>query len=277
MVHQTMSTRMSRAATASNTNNHMSFFDSLPSLRRGLLPACAAILGVLAGCADAPRSSPAPLEDRTPGAAPPASASAPPGSAGPLLRPRSRWVAVDWADLPGWQNDRLRDWWPALQRGCVKPAPGWAAACADALGRGALNDEAARAWVQQWLRPYRVESLEGVADGLITGYLEASVEATRTPQATMRVPVHAVGILLPVAFWGVARELGLSRWAAFGVGALAVLDNAWLVMTRIALTDVFFILFGFAALWAYLRHRRGGRARGLWVAAVLAGAAISVK
>jgi len=146
---------------------------------------------VLAGCADAPRSSPAPLEDRTPGAAPPASASAPPGSAGPLLRPRSRWVAVDWADLPGWQNDRLRDWWPALQRGCVKPAPGWAAACADALGRGALNDEAARAWVQQWLRPYRVESLEGVADGLITGYLEASVEATRTPQATMRVPVHA--------------------------------------------------------------------------------------
>ena len=55
--------------------------------------------------------------------------------------------------------------------------------------------------------------------------------------ALLRVPVHVVGILLPLAFWGVARELGLSRWAAFVVGALAVLDNAWLVMTRIALTD----------------------------------------
>jgi dolichyl-phosphate-mannose-protein mannosyltransferase len=95
--------------------------------------------------------------------------------------------------------------------------------------------------------------------------------------ALLRVPAHVVGILLPLAFWGVARELGLSRWAAFVVGALAVLDNAWLVMTRIALTDVFFILFGFAALWAYLRHRRTGGARGLWVAAVLAGAALSVK
>jgi dolichyl-phosphate-mannose--protein O-mannosyl transferase len=95
--------------------------------------------------------------------------------------------------------------------------------------------------------------------------------------ALLRAPVHVVGILLPLAFWGVARELGLSRWAAFVVGALAVLDNAWLVMTRVALTDGFFILFGFAALWAYLRHRRSGRARGLWVAAVLAGAALSVK
>ena len=55
----------------------------------------------------------------------------------------------------------------------------------------AFSDDAARAWFQQRLRPYRVESLEGNADGLITGYFEPLVEATRTPRGKFRIPLYA--------------------------------------------------------------------------------------
>lgn len=95
--------------------------------------------------------------------------------------------------------------------------------------------------------------------------------------AWLRLPAHAVGVLLPLVLWGVAREIGLSGRAAFVVGVLAALDNAYLVMSRVALTDMFFITAGFGALWAYLRHRRGGGLGGFWVAALLAGCAVSVK
>lgn len=95
--------------------------------------------------------------------------------------------------------------------------------------------------------------------------------------AWLRLPAHAVGVLLPLVLWGVAREIGLSARAAFAVGVLAALDNAFLVLSRVALTDVFFITAGFGALWAYMRHRRTGGAGGLLLAALLAGCAVSVK
>lgn len=92
----------------------------------------------------------------------------------------------------------------------------------------------------------------------------------------LRVPPRIAGTLLPLVLAGVAREIGLSRLAAWVVGALAALDNGLLVISRFALIDPFMLLFGFSALWCYLRSReRGWR---WWVASgVLAGAAASVK
>lgn len=93
----------------------------------------------------------------------------------------------------------------------------------------------------------------------------------------LRLPAHVTGVLLPLLFWALARELGLSRRAAFVVGLLAALDNAWLVITRTVLTDGFMVLFGFGAVWAYLRHRRTGQARWVLAAALLAGMGLAVK
>ncbi len=149
------------------------------------------ILGLLAACADAPRA-PAP-----PSPAPsPASVIAPPPVAAgvSVQRPQSRWVAARWSDLPGWEQDRTTELWPALLRGCERPAPGWAGLCGQARSApttAGWNDDAARAWLQQRLQPYRVESLDGVADGLITGYYEPLVEATRTPRGAFRVALYA--------------------------------------------------------------------------------------
>jgi dolichyl-phosphate-mannose-protein mannosyltransferase len=95
--------------------------------------------------------------------------------------------------------------------------------------------------------------------------------------ALLRLPVHATGVLLPLVLYGIARELQLSVFAATVVGLLAALDNALLAITRIAVTDGFLLLFGFAALWAYLRHRRTGSWLLLGAAALMAGAALAVK
>jgi membrane-bound lytic murein transglycosylase A len=147
----------------------------------------AGILGLLAGCGSPPPAAPAQPAPAQPAAAPAPAAEAP----ATLQRPRSRWVAVGWEQLPGWQADRVAEAWPALQRSCQRPAPGWAALCAEALLHPPADAAATRAWLEQRLQPYRVETLQGAAGGLITGYFEPQVEASRTRRGSYQTPLHA--------------------------------------------------------------------------------------
>jgi len=48
-----------------------------------------------------------------------------------------------------------------------------------------------RAWLVQHLQPYRVESLDGSASGLITGYYEPVIEARRAPTGAFRVALYS--------------------------------------------------------------------------------------
>jgi len=126
---------------------------------------------------------------------PPLPDDAVPGAAGPAMaRPRSRWLLASWSELPGWNADRASEAMPALLRSCERPAPAWAAACASAR-RDAVallaDDALARAWIEGRLRPWRVESLEGDANGLATGYFEPLVEASRRPRPGFRVALYA--------------------------------------------------------------------------------------
>jgi membrane-bound lytic murein transglycosylase A len=100
---------------------------------------------------------------------------------------------VDWRDLPGWSDDRSAELWPALLRGCDKPAPGWASVCSQAREAvtPAFSDDAARAWIEARLQPYRIESLDGASEGLATGYFEPMVQASRVARGAYRVPLLA--------------------------------------------------------------------------------------
>jgi membrane-bound lytic murein transglycosylase A len=170
------------APKASSKITHM-----LTVFRRASSALCVAILGSLLAC-----SSPPPLPPAAPETKPALTA---PGAAlgAAVLRGRSRWVPVRWAELPGWEADRSAELWPALLRGCERPAAGWENVCAQArvAATPAFSDEAARGWLQQRLQPYRVESLEGSPDGLITGYFEPQVEATRSPRGAFRIALYA--------------------------------------------------------------------------------------
>lgn len=61
------------------------------------------------------------------------------------------------------------------------------------------------------------------------------------------------GALLPLVIFGVARQLKLSLPAAALAGVLVALDNALLAQSRLILLDPFLLLFGFGALWCYLK------------------------
>jgi membrane-bound lytic murein transglycosylase A len=146
----------------------------------------AAILGVMAACSTPvpPPPAPAPIPTPAPGTSAPAPAPA------TLQRARSRWIAVDWLDLPGWYDDRTAELWPALLKSCDKPAPEWTRLCIEARRTTPASDAAAREWLQQRLQPYRIEAPDTNAEGLVTGYFEPLVEASRTPRGPFRVPLH---------------------------------------------------------------------------------------
>lgn len=190
MVHHTMNTRMSSAPSASNSKSHMGSKSQsrVCAARRAAL---AAILGSLAACGtlkqDGPPAPPSPGPVPAPVAQP---------AAAVIEQRRARWVPVGWDSLPGWADDQVIMAWPALLRSCERPAPGWVQLCAEARQVKSPTEASVRAWLQQRLQPYRVEAketrLEGAVDvGMITGYYEPLIEASRRPQGAFRVPLHA--------------------------------------------------------------------------------------
>jgi membrane-bound lytic murein transglycosylase A len=120
--------------------------------------------------------------------APPKPTEPPSGS---LTREHARWVPVAWQDLPGWTADTPRAAWPALLQSCQHSPPAWTAFCGNARQTIPRDDAELRAWLMRYLRPYRVESLDGGASGLITGYYEPQFDARRLPGGAYRVPLYA--------------------------------------------------------------------------------------
>ncbi len=142
---------------------------------------------MLASCAVAPPQVPAPVE------APAAAAVAdddnhplPPT----LQQPKSRWVPVRWAELPGFQDDALHEAWNAWLKSCERPGPALASLCGDVRRLSIGSGDAQRAWLRTRLQPYRVEPLGGPADGLLTSYYEPLFEASRMPRAGFAAPLY---------------------------------------------------------------------------------------
>jgi membrane-bound lytic murein transglycosylase A len=111
--------------------------------------------------------------------------------AGMLIREQSHWIPVAWDQLPGWNDDRLQQAWPALLRSCQKPAQEWVELCAKARQNAPRSEVQTRTWLMQNLRPYRVESPTGSAQGLITGYYEPLIDARRQPGGAFRLALYA--------------------------------------------------------------------------------------
>jgi membrane-bound lytic murein transglycosylase A len=148
----------------------------------------AAIVGMLAGCS----SVPLPPADDVPPSARPAPAvrddSAPLPQA--MTRGKSRWQPVRWSELPGFAEDALHEAWNAWIRNCERPPATFAAMCPEVRRLSIGSDAEQRVWMMQRLQPYRVEPLQGPSDGLLTGYYEPLLEASRQPTALHRVPLY---------------------------------------------------------------------------------------
>ncbi len=180
MVHQTMKIKAAMAIKASN---------KITSIAKFSRCGAALILGALAACSTVRLP---PETGVTAPAAPAAPAiNTPERPRAMLMREHARWISADWSELPGWGEDRAAELWPALLRGCERPAPGWGVLCARASLNPPADDAEALLWLMQHLQPWRVETPEGEAQGLLTGYFEPSLEARRKPEGAFQVPLLA--------------------------------------------------------------------------------------
>jgi membrane-bound lytic murein transglycosylase A len=194
MVHHTIKPNINSAPKASSNNHSMNKL----LVRLGRLMA-GSILGTLAACSSPPSAPPVASEPV--GNAAKAASSAAPASATVIRKAPttqiaghvvSQWLPVDWAEIPAWDQDDLLQLWPALHRSCQKPPPDWRRVCREVHNTATpQTSQQARAWLTQRLRPYRVQSLDGNAQGLITGYFEPQISAQRRPNAVFRFPVYA--------------------------------------------------------------------------------------
>ncbi|TXH89712.1 MAG: transglycosylase [Rhodoferax sp.] len=164
-----------------------------------------ALLAVLSGCAQVPRGgaweAPVPAVGTAPAPVAPAGAAT-------LQQTQSRWVAADWGELPGWNDDRLFEAWNAWIKSCEKPQPPFAALCAQVRRLSIASEDEQRQWMQERLQPYRVESLQGERRGLLTAYFEPVLEASREPTPKFSAPVYAVPAgLVPKRPWYTRQEI----------------------------------------------------------------------
>lgn len=125
--------------------------------------------------------------------------------------PRSRWVPVNWTDLPGWGRDALAEAWPALLRNCQRPKPGWAGICTELRPLQAGDAAQQRDWLEQRFQPYRVEAQDGRSQGLLTAYYEPLLTASRVRRPGFEVPLYAppaeLGRTRDSAPWYTRREI----------------------------------------------------------------------
>lgn len=149
---------------------------------RRLWPGIAGLL--LAGCAS--QTCPPPLQ---PPVCPPCAQQAPqpvpPAAAKPLQPAR-------WDDLAGWAADDPRPAFAAFLRSCrangTKPA--WTAVCGAAAGMAAGDADGVRQFFQAHFRPYRLVNPDGSDEGLITGYYEPVIEASRQQSVAFPEPIY---------------------------------------------------------------------------------------
>ena len=187
-----MNTNKSSAPSASSNNKDMTHLHKW-------LRTTAIIASMLCLASCAVRQQPLPSYPPSTFPAPPLT-STPPVSisrgddSGPLppviMQAKSRWVPVRWAELPGFEDDALFEAWNAWLKSCERPGPTFAPLCADARRLSIASSDEQRAWMVSRLQPYRVESLQGVTEGLLTSYFEPLLKASRSSGNGYEVPLY---------------------------------------------------------------------------------------
>lgn len=137
----------------------------------------------------------------------------------PDLPPRVSLEPTDFASLQGWRDDRHAEALAAFRRSCETLLRGsgaetasapqvagrpvdWAPACRAAPGLESPSDDAARAYFEQWFRPFIVADGDGGRDGLLTGYYEAELHGARRPGGRFKFPLYGRPVDLVTADLG---------------------------------------------------------------------------
>jgi membrane-bound lytic murein transglycosylase A len=191
MVHHTINTSRNSAATASNINIHISVL--MLSTRRSLLALPALVAFLLSACTTTPpRPQPAtPPVTMPPPVGPvavPAPAPPPKPAPAPLMTPTT------FGALPGWQQDDLRQAWPAFMASCraLASKADWKTPCTSARVVDAADAAAVRQFFETYFVPNLVRAADGADTGLITGYYEPMLRGARKRGGAFQTPLYRV-------------------------------------------------------------------------------------
>lgn len=111
------------------------------------------------------------------------------------------------ADLPGWQDDNLLAAYPAFAKSCariLKVSPDkkffsedwagslaqWQQKCASLPAQANLDARALRQWFEMNFTPV-LATVDGKAEGLFTGYYEASLRGSKVRTGAYQIPIRA--------------------------------------------------------------------------------------
>ena len=157
----------------------------MSSLRSSLLHSVC-VLALLGGCRSVPLEQKPPV---SPGATPPTSTGAvtPPGvRAGEVLRPTT------YAAIPGWNQDDLRQAWPAFRASCevLAKKPEWKESCTVSRDVVATDLKSVRLFFETFMSPQQVINPDGSDQGLMTGYYEPLLRGSRKRSGVFQTPLY---------------------------------------------------------------------------------------
>jgi membrane-bound lytic murein transglycosylase A len=105
-------------------------------------------------------------------------------------------TAQAWSALPGWQDDRVDEAWPAWLASCrallarETMRATWTAPCEAAASVDARDPSAVRRYFEAQFTPWSVAFPDGRTTGLVTGYYEPLLLGSRTRSRTFAVPLY---------------------------------------------------------------------------------------
>jgi len=99
---------------------------------------------------------------------------------------------VDFAALPGWNEETFGDSLAGLHAACARfrADSAWQPACAASASLGTSPEEL-RSYYERYFTPWRVSTQEGEVSGLITGYYEPLLHGSRIKHGPYQVPLYA--------------------------------------------------------------------------------------
>lgn len=125
-------------------------------------------------------------------------------------KPAAPLKPVSFADLPGWQEDDLRQAWPALLASCsvLVKKPLWQEPCKIANTINPADAVALRAYFEMYYVPHQVSNADSTVTGMITGYYEPLLRGARSRGGPYQTALYRVPEdLLTIDLAGLYPEL----------------------------------------------------------------------
>ncbi|MBC7454390.1 MAG: murein transglycosylase A [Massilia sp.] len=156
------------------------------STRRSLPVSLGIVAWLVSACTTAPPAPP--VTTMPPPVGPVAVPAPPPAASTPLMTPTT------FGALPGWQQDDLREAWPAFTASCkvLVRKDDWKVPCSVAASINPTDGAAIRVFFETFFVPHQVRAPDGADTGLITGYYEPMLRGARQRGGAFQTPLYRV-------------------------------------------------------------------------------------